>query len=93
MVLMYGKLKCTVPLTVNVLNSDFIEEEIEMLEQEIEGQLRDGWGEGFEQVPIHQGHHEYYVSFFSFEPDWKLTQIDFKAQNELCISMDMMRGV
>lgn len=79
-------------ITINI-SDELDEQEVEILKQEIEGQLSDGWGEGFEQVPILQGHHEYYVSFFSFELDWKLTQIDSETQNELSISMDIMRGV
>lgn len=85
-------LKYKVPLTIDI-SEELDEQEVEILEQEIEGQLSDGWGEGFEQVPILQGHQEYYVSFFSFEPDWKLTKINSETQNELSMSMDMMRGV
>ncbi len=64
-------------ITVKI-SDELSDEDVELLEQEIEGQLSDGWGEGFEQVPIHQGNLELYVSFFSFETNWRLTQITLK---------------
>lgn len=79
-------------ITVKISN-ELTEEEVELLEQEIESQLSDGWGEGFEQVPIHQGNLELYVSFFSFETNWRLTQINSEIENELSMSMDMMKGI
>ncbi|MEG0077463.1 MAG: DUF4314 domain-containing protein [Anaerorhabdus sp.] len=79
-------------ITVKISN-ELTEEEVEMLEQEIEGQLSDGWGEESEQVPIHQDNLELYVSFFSFDTNWRLSQINSEIENELSMSMDMMKGI
>lgn len=79
-------------ITVKISN-ELTEEEVEILEKEIEGQLSDGWGEGFEQVPIHQDNLELHVSFFSFETNWRLTQINSEIENELSMLMDMMKGI
>ncbi len=62
---LYGVLQCkiTQPLT---------EEKISILKDYWTGQMSDGWGESFEQRPIHTGDGELYVSFWNQEDSWKV---------------------
>lgn len=49
-------------------------EELEKLKEAITGQLSDGWGEGFEQHPVHTRNGNLYVSFWNGDGDWELIE-------------------
>lgn len=60
---LFGVLECSIcqPLTQN---------EIYELKNYWDGQMSDGWGEGFEQRPIYTQEGELYVSFWTQERHW-----------------------
>lgn len=60
---LFGVLECSIcqPLTQN---------EIYELKNFWDGQMSDGWGEGFEQRPIYTQEGELYVSFWTQERHW-----------------------
>ena len=60
---LFGVLECSIcqPLTQN---------EIYELKNFWDGQMSDGWGEGFEQRPIYSPEGELYVSFWTQERHW-----------------------
>ena len=60
---LFGVLECSIcqPLTQN---------EIHELKNFWDGQMSDGWGEGFEQRPIYTQEGELYVSFWTQERHW-----------------------
>ena len=60
---LFGVLKCSIcqPLT---------QSEIYELKNYWDGQMSDGWGEGFEQRPIYTQEGELYVSFWTQERHW-----------------------
>ena len=62
---LYGVLKCriTEPLT---------DEETSILKDYWTGQMSDGWGESFEQQPIHTEDGDLYVSFWNHSDSWKV---------------------
>lgn len=57
------------------------EEEERKLLEFISGQYSDGWGEGFEQIPIATDFGDVFVSFWDDSPDWKLKIIDHKKRD------------
>jgi hypothetical protein len=55
-------------------NPNLLNNIIDMLKEEIEGQYSDGWGEGFEQRAISNQFGDIYVSFWNSE-NWKMDVI------------------
>lgn len=79
---LYGVLECKIrePLT---------EEEIKVLKEYWTGQMSDGWGEGFEQRPIHVEDGEIYVSFWNRESFWSVMtaeELNMNQEQEIKIS-------
>lgn len=70
-------------ITVEI-NSDLNEGELMLLENEISGQLSDGWGEGFEQQALEQDGKQIYVSFYTPNAGYNLKRIEdeLKAEHE-----------
>lgn len=64
---LYGVIECH-------LKERLSTEEMEALKDDISGQLSDGWGEGFEQRPVETDEGELYVSFWSSDKGWALTE-------------------
>ena len=62
---LYGVMECKVKEPLN-------EEEIQILKNYLSGQMSDGWGEGFEQHPIHTEDGDLYVSFWNSDKWWEI---------------------
>ena len=73
---LYGVVEC-------YLKEALTNKELEAFKEEVAGQLSDGWGEGFEQRPIDTDYGKLYVSFWSFDDSWGLTEeSDFRSSLE-----------
>lgn len=64
---LYGVVECH-------LKERLTSEEMEAFIDDVTGQLSDGWGEGFEQRPVETDEGELYVSFWSSDRSWALTE-------------------
>lgn len=62
---LYGVMECKVREPLNG-------EEMHILKNYVSGQMSDGWGEGFEQHPIHVEDGDLYVSFWSSGKWWEI---------------------
>jgi hypothetical protein len=62
------------------------------VEDFISGQLSDGWGEGFEQIPFHETKTMNYQMFSLWKTLKLRTDMRKKAQNTMSLAiMDMLR--
>lgn len=64
-------------------------EELELLKQYISGQASDGFGEGFEQLPIKTADGEIYVSFWSSEKSWSIQTKEEMDQSVQMVGMKL----
>ena len=62
---LYGVMDCKVREPLN-------EGELRIFKSYMSGQMSDGWGEGFEQHPIHVEDGDLYVSFWSSDKWWEI---------------------
>ncbi|MDE7202725.1 MAG: hypothetical protein K2O91_12685 [Lachnospiraceae bacterium] len=80
---LYGVLECRItgPLT---------DDEISILKDYWTGQMSDGWGESFEQQPIHTGDGDLYVSFWNHSDSWKvMTAEELGIRQEETMAMSL----
>ena len=71
---LYGTMECKVREPLN-------DEEMRILKDYLTGQMSDGWGEGFEQHPVHVEDGDLYVSFWSSGKWWEImTEEEFLGE-------------